>query len=122
MDRTIEDFVRGLGLDAYLVGGAVRDELLGLESKDADFVVPGVDYDGLRVALEPHGRVEEFEVAGRRVGARLYPSDAALRRLAPAGIEFAPPRAERRWPRRSEAGRRPHGSGCWRPVPPAIPP
>ena len=95
MDRAIEDFVRGLGLDAYLVGGAVRDELLGLDSKDADFVVPGVDYDGLRVALEPHGRVEEFEVAGRRVGARLYPRDAALRKLAPSGIEFAPPRAER---------------------------
>src|ERR671924_672671 len=95
MDRTIEDFVRGLALDAYLVGGAVRDELLGLESKDADFVVPGVDYDGLRAALAPHGRVEDLEVAGRRVGARLYPRDQALRRLAPAGIEFAPPRAER---------------------------
>src|SRR6266536_1059678 len=95
MDRTIEDFVRGLDLNAYLVGGAVRDELLGLESKDADFVVPGVDYDGLRAALEPHGRVEELEVAGRRVGARLYPRDPELRAIAPAGIEFAPPRAER---------------------------
>lgn len=95
MDRTIEDFVRGLGLDAYLVGGAVRDELLGLESKDADFVIPGVDYEGLRRALEPHGRVEDFEVAGRRVGARLYPRDNGVRAVAPAGIEFAPPRAER---------------------------
>src|SRR3954471_12197109 len=95
MDRTIEDFVRRFGLDAYLVGGAVRDELLGLESKDADFVVPGVDYDGLRRALEPHGKVEDFEVAGRRVGARLYPRDARVRAAAPAGIEFAPPRAER---------------------------
>src|SRR5436309_15672545 len=95
MDRKIEEFVRGLGLDAYLVGGAVRDELLGLESKDADFVVPGVDYEGLRAALAPHGKVEDLEVAGRRVGARLYPRDRALRALAPAGIEFAPPRAER---------------------------
>jgi tRNA nucleotidyltransferase (CCA-adding enzyme) len=95
MDRAIEDFVRGLGLDAYLVGGAVRDEQLGLESKDADFVILGVDYNGLRTALAPHGRVEDLEVAGRRVGARLYPHDAELRRLAPAGIEFAPPRAER---------------------------
>jgi tRNA nucleotidyltransferase (CCA-adding enzyme) len=95
MDRTIEDFVRGLALDAYLVGGAVRDELLGLASKDADFVVPGVDYDGLRRALEPHGKVEDFEVAGRRVGARLYPRDRGVRAAAPAGIEFAPPRAER---------------------------
>ena len=95
MDKKIEDFVRGLHLDAYLVGGAVRDELLGRESKDADFVVPGVDYDGLHAALEPHGRVEELEVAGRRVGARLHPLDRKLRALAPAGIEFAPPRAER---------------------------
>ena len=95
MDRTIEDFVRGLGLDAYLVGGAVRDELIGLDSKDADFVVPGVDYEGLRRALEPHGRVEDLEVAGRRVGARLYPRDKTVRAAAPAGIEFAPPRAER---------------------------
>src|SRR5205807_4368813 len=95
VDRTIEDFVRGLELDAYLVGGAVRDELLGLESKDADFVVPGVDYDGLRRALEPHGRVEDLEVAGRRVGARLYARDPSVRAAAPAGIEFAPPRAER---------------------------
>ena len=95
MDRTIEDFVRGLALDAYLVGGAVRDELLGLDSKDADFVVPGVDYEGLRRALEPHGKVEDFEVAGRRVGARLYPRDRRVRAAAPAGIEFAPPRAER---------------------------
>jgi tRNA nucleotidyltransferase (CCA-adding enzyme) len=95
VDNKIEDFVRGLHLDAYLVGGAVRDELLGRESKDADFVVPGVDYEGLHAVLEPHGRVEELEVAGRRVGARLYPRDGNLRLLAPAGIEFAPPRAER---------------------------
>jgi tRNA nucleotidyltransferase (CCA-adding enzyme) len=95
LNRTIEDFVRGLHLDAYLVGGAVRDELLGRESKDADFVVPGVDYEGLHAALAPHGKVEELEVGGRRVGARLHPRDRTLRILAPAGIEFAPPRAER---------------------------
>ena len=47
--------MRSLELDAYVVGGAVRDELLGVESKDADFLVPGVDIDGLRAALSPHG-------------------------------------------------------------------
>ena len=73
----------------------MRDELLGRPAKDQDFVVPGVGYDELREALAPHGRVEDLEVAGRRVGLRLYPSDRALRSLAPAGIEFAPPRTER---------------------------
>ncbi len=95
MEKTIEDYVRGLDLDAYLVGGAVRDELLGRESKDADFLVPGVDTAGLKAALAPHGRVEDLVVADRLVGVRLHPADRNVRRLAPAGIEFAPPRAER---------------------------
>jgi tRNA nucleotidyltransferase (CCA-adding enzyme) len=90
----VEDYVRSLGLDAYLVGGAVRDELLGLESKDADFLVPGVDTEALRAALAPHGRVEDLVVAERLVGVRLHPRDRAVRELAPAGIEFAPPRKE----------------------------
>src|SRR5215210_2612865 len=89
------EFVDSLGLDAYLVGGAVRDELLGVPHKDQDFVVTGVGYDELRTALAPHGRVEDLEVAGQRVGLRLYPREAKLRALAPAGIEFAPPRTER---------------------------
>jgi len=92
--KQIEEYVGSLGLDAYLVGGAVRDELLGLDSKDADFLVPNVDVEGLRAALEPHGRVEDLVVAGRLVGVRLHPRDRGVRPLAPAGIEFAPPRAE----------------------------
>jgi len=95
LQKKLEDFVRSLSLDAYLVGGAVRDELVGLESKDADFLVPAVDHDALRAALARHGRVEDFEVAGRLVGVRLWPRDSDLRRLAPGGIEFAPPRRER---------------------------
>ena len=94
MLQEIEDYVRSLGLDAYLVGGAVRDELLGLVSKDADFLVAGVDTEELRRRLEPHGRVEDLVVAGRLVGVRLHPRDRAVRSLAPAGIEFAPPRKE----------------------------
>jgi len=90
----LEQYVRGLNLDAYLVGGAVRDELLGHESKDADFLVPGLDTDGLKRALEPHGQVEDLVVANRLVGVRLYPRDTSMRKLAPAGIEFAPPRKE----------------------------
>jgi tRNA nucleotidyltransferase (CCA-adding enzyme) len=93
--QEIEDYVRGLGLDAYLVGGAVRDELLGRESKDADFLVPGLDQDELSRRLAPFGRVEPLVVAEQVVGVRLHPRDKAIRRLAPAGIEFAPPRIER---------------------------
>ena len=94
MLREIEEYVRGLGLDAYLVGGAVRDELLGLDSKDADFLVLGVDTEQLRAALAPHGRVEDLVVAGRLVGVRLTPRDKRIRELTRAGIEFAPPRKE----------------------------
>ena len=75
MREEIEKYVRSLGLDAYLVGGAVRDELLGLDSKDADFLVPGLDTEGLRSALAPHGRVEDLVVADRLVGIRLHPRD-----------------------------------------------
>jgi tRNA nucleotidyltransferase (CCA-adding enzyme) len=93
--KAVEEYVRSLGLDAYLVGGAVRDELLGHDSKDADFLVAGVDMDALREALRPHGRVEDLVVAGKPVGLRLYPRRRDVRALAPAGIEFAPPRRER---------------------------
>ena len=72
----------------------MRDELLGRPAKDQDFVVPGVGYEELRAALAPHGRVEDLEVAGQRVGLRLYPRDEELRSIVPAGIEFAPPRTE----------------------------
>ena len=91
----IRSFIRSLDIDAYVVGGAVRDELLGLPQRDEDFVVPRVDQAGLRALLEPHGRVEDMDVHGQLVGVRLYPNDRSIRALAPAGIELTPPRAER---------------------------
>ena len=95
MSTIVRQFVRGFGLDAYVVGGAVRDELLGLPHKDEDFLILGVDHAGLRAALEPHGRIEDLEVHGQLVGVRLYPRAPELRAAAPSGIEFTPPRAER---------------------------
>ena len=95
MSTVVRQFVRGLGLDAYVVGGAVRDELLGRPHKDEDFLVLGVDHAGLRAALEPHGRVEDMDVHGQLVGVRLYPRDPVVRAAAPSGIELTPPRAER---------------------------
>ena len=92
---SVADYVHSLGLDAYVVGGAVRDELLGIPVRELDFVVPGVGHAELRAALEPHGRVEDLVVADQRVGARLVPRDRDARALQPSGIEFAPPRVER---------------------------
>ena len=95
MWTSVADYVHSLGLDAYVVGGAVRDELLEIPVRELDFVVPGVGHAELRAALEPHGRVEDLIVADQRVGARLLPRDKEARALQPAGIEFAPPRVER---------------------------
>jgi tRNA nucleotidyltransferase (CCA-adding enzyme) len=86
----VRDHVRSLGLGAWAVGGSVRDELLGIEHRDEDFVVPGLDLEELRRALEPHGRVEEMVVHGEVKGVRLHPRSEELRRLVPAGIELAP--------------------------------
>lgn len=94
MATEIEDYVRSLNLDAYAVGGAVRDELLGGDPKDADFFVPAIDIDGLLAALTPHGRTEALVVAGRPVGVRHFPAEKTLRKRVPAGIELAPPRRE----------------------------
>lgn len=94
MPTEVRRYVRSLGLDAYVVGGAVRDELLGIEHADEDFLVPGVDHAGLRAALAPHGRVEDMEVHGQLVGVRLHPRDPAIGALVPAGLELTPPRRE----------------------------
>ena len=95
MWTSVADYVRSLGLDAWVVGGAVRDELLALQVRELDFVVPGVGHAELRRALEPHGKVEDLVVAEQRIGVRLLPRDREARALQPAGIEFSPPRVER---------------------------
>ena len=43
---------------AFLVGGCVRDALLGITHKDFDLEVYGVSCEQLEKALRPHGRVD----------------------------------------------------------------
>lgn len=43
---------------AYLVGGCVRDALLGITHKDFDLEVYGTNYEALEKALSAHGRVD----------------------------------------------------------------
>ena len=94
--NSVADYVHSLGLDAYLVGGAVRDELLGRTPPELDFVVPGVGHAELREALEPHGQVEDLVVADQRVGVRLLPRDKAARALSPPGSSSRRPASSAR--------------------------
>src|SRR5213075_982649 len=56
--REIATAVRAAGGRALIVGGWVRDRLMGRESKDIDIEVYGVPADRLRQLLETFGRVE----------------------------------------------------------------
>jgi tRNA nucleotidyltransferase (CCA-adding enzyme) len=56
--RAIATAVRRAGGRALIVGGWVRDRLMGRESKDLDIEVYGVPPDRLRPLLESFGRVE----------------------------------------------------------------
>src|SRR5471030_3515661 len=62
--RAVLDAVRRVGRPR-LVGGCVRDWLLGLEPKDFDIEVPGVDFETLHRALAPFGATD---VVGRSFG------------------------------------------------------
>jgi tRNA nucleotidyltransferase (CCA-adding enzyme) len=57
--RAIALAVRHAGGRALVVGGWVRDRLLGRESKDIDLEVYGIAADHLRALVEPFGRIEE---------------------------------------------------------------
>lgn len=65
--KTVSDAAGHLGYPCYLIGGFVRDKILGRQTKDADFVCEG---DGLLLAkeaahlLHPHPRVNYFKNFG----------------------------------------------------------
>src|SRR5438552_3540485 len=56
--RAIAAAVRSAGGRALIVGGWVRDRLMGRDTKDIDIEVYGVASDRLRSLLESFGRVE----------------------------------------------------------------
>lgn len=61
-----------LGFESYEVGGSLRDELLGRETKDLDVCVVGATLEELLERLDQEGKAARLEVAGRTIGARLY--------------------------------------------------
>jgi tRNA nucleotidyltransferase (CCA-adding enzyme) len=46
-----DNFIRGLGVEAYRVGGSVRDEVMGRRPKDADYLVRNVGMSDLGTML-----------------------------------------------------------------------
>jgi len=52
-------------LEVFIVGGAVRDTLLGLPVKDFDFIARGIPLERLISLLEPLGKVD---LVGKRFG------------------------------------------------------
>ena len=53
-----KDEILNLGGKIYSVGGAVRDEFLGKESKDLDILISGIPMDKLEEILSKYGRVD----------------------------------------------------------------
>ena len=84
----LDDILRDLhaaGLRAVIVGGAVRDALLGLEPKDFDVEVYGTAYDRLAGLLAAYGRVD---LVGKAFGVvKLYRSSFGE-------VDFSVPRRE----------------------------
>ncbi len=68
----------------YLVGGAVRDAVLGRESKDYDFVVSGVPAEELQKFLGTLGIVN---LVGRVFGVLKFTPDAAYDLVKAQGLE-----------------------------------
>ena len=84
MIRAIARAVQAQGGRALLVGGCVRDGLLGLDSADIDCEVHGVPPQALRALLSPFGELDE---SGAPYG---------IYTLRGQGIDVALPRTERR--------------------------
>lgn len=47
-----DKIIGGLGVEAYRVGGSVRDEIIGRKPKDADYIVRGVSLTQLGIVLD----------------------------------------------------------------------
>jgi tRNA nucleotidyltransferase (CCA-adding enzyme) len=85
LETRLLETVSRRGGEVYLVGGAVRDALLGYPSKDADYLVTGVSFADLRTDLETWARVD---VVGASFGVLKLTRDAET-------VDVALPRTER---------------------------
>lgn len=56
--RYVNEVGAAIGAHFYLVGGTVRDELLGVDVRDWDLLARGLSWDELIAAMKPYGRTE----------------------------------------------------------------
>ena len=96
LERIVRD-LRDSGFHAVVVGGSVRDALLGLEPKDFDIEVYGISYDHLAAFLASRGRVDlvgksfgvvKFTAPAKTLATSASP--AATAKPAPATAIFTP--------------------------------
>jgi len=79
--------VQQLGGKIYSVGGAVRDEFLGKESKDLDILISGIPMDKLEEILSKYGRVD---AVGKSFGILKFKPEGSTE-----DIDIAIPRTEK---------------------------
>jgi len=86
-----EPFVQDLLVDSkinvYIVGGMVRDSLLGVESQDYDIVIEGITDENLAARLERFGRI--VPIIGRTFGVIKFMPD-----FSQITLDIALPRRE----------------------------
>jgi tRNA nucleotidyltransferase/poly(A) polymerase/GNAT superfamily N-acetyltransferase len=86
-DLPFKKEVEQLGGKIYSVGGAVRDEFLGMQSKDLDVLITGIPMDKLEQILSKYGKVD---VVGKSFGILKFKPQGATEQ-----IDIAIPRTEK---------------------------
>ena len=86
-DLPFKQEVEQLGGKIYSVGGAVRDEFLGKESKDLDLLITGIPMEELEQILSKYGRVD---AVGKSFGILKFKPEGATEQ-----IDIAIPRTEK---------------------------
>ena len=84
LERILWD-LNAAGFRALIVGGAIRDALLGMEPKDFDIEVYGIAYDRLAGFLASYGRID---LVGKSFGV------VKLFRTETGSVDFSVPRRE----------------------------
>jgi hypothetical protein len=80
--------VKALDGKIYQVGGAVRDQFLGKDSKDLDILIQGVPADQIKTVLEKHGKVDMVGTSFGIIKFKAHGTDEE--------IDIAIPRTERK--------------------------